>query len=50
MRIFDLFYHSDIIELDIKILIDRLQCSADLDVVLEFHRDFMVDKSLEKAD
>ena len=50
MRIFDLFYHSDIIELNVKILIHRLQCSTDLDVVFELNSDFMVDQSLEETD
>jgi hypothetical protein len=49
MRIFDLLYHSDIIELDVKILIHRLQRSADLDVVFELNGDFMVDQSLKET-
>jgi len=49
MRIFDLFYHSDIIKLDIKILVHRLQYSANLDVVFELDGYFMVDQSLEET-
>jgi hypothetical protein len=49
MRIFDLLYHSDIIELDVKILIHRLQRSADLDVVFELNGYFMVDQSLKET-
>lgn len=49
MRVFDLFHHTDIVKLDVEVLIDRLQRPADLDVVLELDRYFLVDKSLEET-
>jgi len=47
--VFQLLYHRYVIELDIEILIDRFQSSADLDIVLELDGDFVVDQGLEKA-
>ena len=49
MWVFQLLYHRYVIELDIEILIDRFQSSADLDIVLELDGDFVVDQGLEKA-
>ena len=49
MRIFDLFYHCDIIKLDVKVLVHRLQRPTDLDIVLELNGDFMVDQSLKET-
>ena len=49
MRVLQLLYHRDIVELDVEVLVDRFQGSADLDVVLELDGDLMVDKSLEEA-
>jgi hypothetical protein len=49
MWIFHLFYYGDIIQLDVEILVYRLQRSAYLDVILELDGDFMVDQSLEEA-
>lgn len=50
MRVFDLFYHSDIVQLDIEVLIDALECAADRDVVLELYRDFVVHQRLEEGE
>lgn len=50
MRVLQLLHHTNIIQLDIQILINALQRAADLDVVLELDRDFVVDERLEEAD
>jgi hypothetical protein len=47
--VFQLLHHRYVIELDIEILIDRFQRSADLDIVLELDGDFVVDQGLEEA-
>lgn len=49
MRVFQLFHHLDVIELDVQELIDRLQGSPDRDVILEFDGDFVVHERLEKT-
>lgn len=49
MRILQLLNHLDVIQLDVQVLIDRLQRSADLDVVLELDRHLVVDERLEKT-
>ena len=49
MRIFELFHHLYIIELDVEVLVDRFQGSTDLYVVLELDGDFVVDQCLEEA-
>lgn len=49
MRILDLLQHLDIVELDIEVLVDALKHAADLDVVLEFDCDLVVDEGFEEA-
>lgn len=49
MGVLELFYHRDIIKLDVEVLIHAFQCPAELDVVLELYSDLMVYKSLEEA-
>lgn len=49
MGVFQLFHHLNIVELDVEILIHRLQRAADGDVVLELHRDLVVNEGLEEA-
>jgi len=50
MRILQLFHHLYIIELDVEILIDRFQGSANLDIILELDGDFVIDQGLEETD
>lgn len=49
MWILEFFHHLNIIELDVEILIDRFERAADRDIVLQFHRHFVVDQGLEKT-
>lgn len=49
MWVLDLLHHADILELDVQVLVDRLQHSADLDVVLELDGDLVVHQGLEEA-
>ncbi len=49
MRIPQLLHHLNVSQLDVKVLNDRFQGAAYLDVVLEFNSDFMVDKGLEET-
>jgi len=50
VRVFDFLQHLDAVELDVEKLVDRLERSAYLDVVLQLHCDFMVHQRLEKAE
>jgi hypothetical protein len=43
MRILDLLDNADVFQLDVKILVDALERATDLDVVLEFDCDLVVD-------
>lgn len=49
MRVFELFDHSDIVELDIQVLIHALQSTLDGDIILQFDRDLAIDKRLEET-
>lgn len=49
MWVFQVLNHLDFIELNIEVLIDRLEDTADLDIVLEFDSDFVVHQGLEEA-
>lgn len=49
MWVLQLFYHGDVIEFDVEVLIDRFQGSTDLDVVLELDGNLVVHQSLEEA-
>lgn len=49
MGILELLNHRDLIKLDVEILIDALQNAADLDVILEFDRDLVVDECFEET-
>lgn len=50
MRVFHLLHHTDIIQLDIQVLIHALQRPADGDVVFQLHGDFVVDERFEEAE
>ena len=49
MRVLDLLNDLDVVELDVKILVDAFQRPANLNVVLKLHRHLMVDEGLEKT-
>lgn len=49
MRVLDLFHNLNIIELDVEILIDRLQRATDADVIFELDGYLVVDECLEEA-
>lgn len=50
MRVFEVIDHADVIEFDVEILVDALERTADLDIVLELDGNLMVDQCLEKAE
>ena len=49
MRVLDLLNDLNVVQLDVKVLVNALQRPANLNVVLKFHRNLMVDEGLEKA-
>lgn len=49
MRVFELIHDRDIVQLDVQVLVDALQCAAYRYIVFEFHRHFCIDKSLEET-
>jgi hypothetical protein len=49
MGILQLLDHLYIIQLDIEVLVNRFQCAADLDIVLELDGDFVVDQGFEET-
>ena len=49
MRVLQLFHHLDVVELNVEVLIHRLERPPDLNVVFELHRDLVVDERLEEA-
>lgn len=49
VRVLDLLLDRDVVELDVEVLVDRLEGARDLDVVLELDGDGLVDQGLEEA-
>jgi hypothetical protein len=49
MGVFDLLDNLDVIELDVEVLVNALEGSLDLNVVLELDGDLMVNEGLEKT-
>lgn len=49
MRVLCQVQHLDVVELDVEVLIDRLQDSTDADVILELDGDGLVGEGLEEA-
>lgn len=49
MRVLVEVQHFDIVQLDVQVLIDRLQDSADADIILKLDSDRLVGKGLEEA-
>lgn len=50
VRVAQLLGHGDVFQLDVEVLVDRLERTRDLDVVLELDGDGVVDERLEEAD
>lgn len=50
VRVLELLDDGDVVELDVEILVHALERAAKLDVVLELHRDLLVDERLEEAE
>lgn len=49
MWILKLLDNADIIQLDVQVLVNALQCAADLNIILELDGDLMVHEGLEEA-
>ena len=49
MRPPHLIHRLRIIQLDVEVLVDALECAADLDFVLEFDGDFVLDERFEET-
>lgn len=49
MRVFDLLDNLDVVELDIEVLVNALEGSLELNVVLELDGDLVVDEGLEET-
>lgn len=49
MRPPQLIHRLCIVQLDVQVLVHALECSADLDFVLEFDGDFVLDERFEEA-
>ena len=49
MWVFDILQDSDVIQLDVQVLIHALQRAPYRDIILELDCDFMVDERLEEA-
>lgn len=49
MRIFQLFEHRDVIQLDVEELVDRFQGAGDRDVVFELDGNRMVDEGFKET-
>lgn len=49
MGVLELIDNLDVVELDVEVLVDALEDALELNVVLEFDRDLVVDEGLEEA-
>jgi hypothetical protein len=49
MRPSQLIHRLCIVQLDVQVLIHALECAADLDFVLEFDGNFVLDERFEEA-
>ena len=49
MRVLDLLNDLNVVQLDVKVLVNALQRPANLNVVLKFNRNLMVDEGFEKT-
>jgi hypothetical protein len=49
MRVLELFHDGNIVELDVEILVDAFESSANLNIVLQLDGDLMINERLEEA-
>lgn len=49
MWVLDLLDDLNVVELDVEVLVDALECTADLDVILELDCHLVVDERLEET-
>lgn len=49
MRVLCQVQHLDVVELDVKVLVNRLQNTTDADVILKLDGDGLVGEGLEEA-
>lgn len=47
--ILDFLMDADVVQLDVEVLVDRLEDARDFDVVFELDRDLLVDEGFEEA-
>lgn len=50
VRVLELLHDGNVVELDVEVLIHALERAAELNVILELHRDFLLDERLEEAE
>jgi hypothetical protein len=50
MRILDFIYDGNVVELDVQVLVDRLESAADEDIILQLDGDLVLDQRLEEAE
>lgn len=49
MRVLELLNDLYVVQLDVEVLVDALQCATDLNVVLKLNSYFVVDERLKEA-
>jgi hypothetical protein len=49
MRVLDFLQNLNVVELDVEVLVDTLEDTTDLDIILELDRDLVVDEGFEEA-
>lgn len=49
MRVFDVVQDTNVVQLDVQVLVHTLESSPDRDVILEFDGHLMIDQRLEEA-
>ena len=49
MRVFQLLDDVDVVQFDVEILINRLECASDLNIVLQLHRHLVINQRLEET-
>lgn len=49
VRVLEVILYRDILELDIQVLVNRLECAGNLDIIFELDCDLLIDKGFEEA-
>lgn len=49
VRVFDFFVNTDVVQLDVEVLVDALEGPHDFDVVFQLDSDLLVDEGFEEA-